>query len=587
MAGRRVARVEPTNRCATGIVGFDEITGGGLPQGRVTVVVGGAGSGKTIFSLQVLVRGARLGQPGIFVAFEESADEIVANASSFTWRLPELRGKGLEFFDAQISQTVLQGGDFDLIGLLAMLGAKAKRLGARTIVFDGIDVLLGPLGDPALVRREVFRIREWLRTSGMTGILTAKSSAHDLRPTTDYDFLEFMADCVVVLGQRVVAGTTLRVLRVSKYRGNGHSTNEQPFTMTSAGMEVAGGTSTLLDYPISPERITSGVPRLDAMLGGGYYRGTSVLISGAPGTAKTILASVFADAACRRQERTVYVSFDEAPAQVVRNVASVGVHLGPHLDSGVLWMCARRTRAESAEAHVARIGELAETLHARNIVVDPLSALAMGFHEPGADQAALQVLDLAKTRGITVVGTSLLSNATPLRDETPTGVSTIVDTWMHVSYVSQGGERNRALSIIKSRGTHHSNQVRELVLSDAGVSLTDVYTVRDEVLMGTMRWQKENDERLLDRAALREAQLRQKTSELMLAETKARIEVLRTEQGIREAELRNILLERQETSDRDATELRDLVVRRAGDSEKSARPPARARRVPAGTVRAR
>ena len=571
MAHRRTPASHSAKKCATGIAGFAEITGGGLPRGRVTVVLGTAGSGKTIFSLQTLVRGARQGEPGIFVAFEENADDIVANAGSFNWGLAALRGKGVDFFDAQLSQTVLQGGDFDLVGLLAILGAKATKAGAKTIVFDGIDVLLAPLNDRMLVRRELFRLREWLRESGMTGILTTKADVGESKHSAEYDFLQFMADCVVSLYQRVKAGSTLRVIRVAKYRGDGHSTNEFPFTMTGNGIEVAGGTSTLLDYAVFNDRVSSGVPRLDAMLGGGYYRGTSVLLSGAPGTAKTILAAAFAEAACLRGEHTVFVSFDEAPDQVVRNVASVGIRFAPHIKSGMLKMCSRRTRAESPEAHVARIGALADMFGAKNLVVDPLSALAMGFQEPGADQAALQVLDLAKMRGITIVSTSLLSNVTPLLEQTPTGTSTIADTWMHVSYWSQGGERNRALTIIKSRGTNHSNQVREMVLTDKGVHLTDVYSVGGEVLMGTMRWEKENEQKRARLIGLRDAELRQRSIELMLAETKARLLVLRGEQEMREAELERIILERKLAGDVRGAELRELVIRRDGDAEPSPR----------------
>jgi circadian clock protein KaiC len=351
----RSEKVSLSTKTSTGIEGFDGITHGGLPRQRITALLGGAGSGKTIFGLQTLVAGARNGEPGIFVAFEESAEQIVANASRFNWTLSSLNGHGVEFLDAQLPQAVLHGGAFDLLGLLAIVGARAKKLRAKRVVFDGIDVLLSNLADAALVRREIFRLREWLQQSGMTGIVTAKADSRETGTARDYDFLQFMADCVVSLHHVVDSGIALRMLRVEKYRGNEHSANEFPFTITTSGIEVAGGTSAELTYAVSTERITSGVERLDAMLGGGYYRGSSVLISGVPGTAKTSLATSFAEAACRRKEATVYVSFDEAPEQIVRNVASIGIDFVTHLKTGTLRMCSLRTRSASPESQVARI----------------------------------------------------------------------------------------------------------------------------------------------------------------------------------------------------------------------------------------
>jgi circadian clock protein KaiC len=555
-----------TDAVLTGIAGFDAITHGGLLKRRVTVVLGGPGSGKTIFGLQTLVAGAERGEPGIFVTFEESVEHILANVRQFDWSLEAQRGKAIELFDAQLSAAVLRGGDFDLAGLLAMLGAVAKKVGAQRIVFDGIDVLLAQLSEPGLARREMFRLRDWLHANGMTGIVTAKATAGAPRAGVDSEFLQFLADCVVSLEHALSGGTAVRLLRVAKSRGRAHNANEVSFTIGRRGIDVAGATSIELRHAISSAKVTSGVERLDAMLGGGLYRGTSTLISGAPGTAKSTLAGAFAAAACRRKEPTLYVSLDEAPDQIVRNLASVGIDLATPYSAGVLEIIGLRARSGSPEAHVARIRDAIETHGAKNLVVDPISALCSGMNERMAVDAGLQVLDVAKSKGITLVSTSLLADGASLAEQTPMDISAVADTWLHLSYVSQGGERNRALTVIKSRGTKHSNQVRELILSDTGVTLADVYSVGGEVLMGTLRWEKENAARRLRDEALRLGDFTEKKAHLALAETKARVEALQVELAAREADLRRIESDRNAEVELQAAERSELVARRGGDS---------------------
>jgi circadian clock protein KaiC len=558
----------------TGIAGFDEIAGGGLPRAGVTVVLGGAGAGKTIFGMQVLASGSReADEPGILVAFEESAGRILANTASFYWGGAALKERGVHVLDAQLAQAVERSGEFDLMGFLGIVAAKAKLVGARRIVFDGLDVLLGYLGDPALVRREVFRLRDWVHQSELSAIVTAKADLWEARPSSDYDFLHFMADCVVTLHHRVVQGTAQRFIRVAKYRGAAHSANEFPLTITAVGMQVSANNATELAYPTSNERVTSGVERLDAMLCGGYYRGSSVLLTGAPGTAKTSLAAAFAEASARRGERTMYVSFDEAPEQIVRNVASIGIHLAPHVEAGALRIHSLRARTQGPEAHVARVRALLEEFKPRNLVIDPVSALIQFGFEADAEGAALEILDTAKSAGITIVSTSLLGNAQPLTEHTPLNISTIADTWMHVSYLSQGGERNRALTIIKARGTGHSNQVRELVLSNNGVTLADVYSVGGEVLMGTLRWEKENEARRDRTLAHAEAALREQKAELALAETRAHLETLKRALAIQEAELEQIKAGTAAESGGQAVEAGELLQRRRADPALESSPP--------------
>jgi circadian clock protein KaiC len=518
----------------TGIQGFDEITDGGLPRGRTTLLLGGPGCGKTVFALQTMVYGARqLKEAAIFVAFEESTKQIVANAATFGWDLPSLSRKKLFFLDARLSAETIKAGEFDLAGILSVLQAKAKELNATRIVFDGIDVLLGLLDDPAAERREMYRIRDWLARTGLTGVITQKVGG-----ITDhrYDFMQFMVDCVVILDHQVVNGSAFRNLRVVKYRGSGFAGDEFPISLTVEGMQLTSRGLTELEYPVSSERISSGLPRLDQMLKGGYHRGSNVLISGAPGSAKSTLSGLFAAAACARGERTLYVSFDEGAAQITRNLRSVAIQLTPHLKSGILRMHSTRTRGPNVEDQFAALRRQVRDFKPRCLVIDPLSALSMKLSHPGSADAAQQFLDFLKGEGITVVNTSLMNGAST-DEATATGISTIADTWIHLSYVVQDGERNRALTIVKSRGTGHSNQVRELTLSDDGVTLTDAFVAQGKVLMGVARWEWEQEELANAQRTKVTAVLRHLQLKLAQAEAAARLQVIQTEMEARNAEI--------------------------------------------------
>jgi circadian clock protein KaiC len=494
------ARSKTPTKAPTGIVGFDDITGGGLPRSRTTLLLGGPGSGKTILSLQFLVHGAQhCREPGIFVAFEESSKRIVANAESFGWNLAEMQRKKLYFMDAQPMSDMVQSGSFDLSGMLAALQAKTEEMGARRIVFDALDVVLALLPDEAAKRREVYRLHEWLLARGLSGLITAKAGGDDASSisTQQFGFMQFMVDCAVILSHSVVEGVSQRNLRVQKYRGSGFDENESPFLIGKTGLEVdATRTVGHAIAKVSTERVSSGVKRLDTMLGGGYYRGASVLITGFPGTAKTTLGGAFAEAACRRGERTLFVSFDSDANEVVRDLASVGIQLGAHVKSGRLRLASARHITGSAETYLVRIKTLAMEHGTRCLVIDPMSTWSQSGGESSAHSVAERLTDWSKANGITLVCTSLLDE---MSSQTEGGsslqISTLADTWIQLSYLMQAGERNRGLSIIKSRGTAHSNQVRELILSDSGVTLADTYTAGGEVLMGTLRWEKEGAER--------------------------------------------------------------------------------------------
>ena len=498
-------RSEPSRRntiarASTGIAGLDEMTYGGLPAGRTTLLAGGPGSGKTILALQFLIHGARKSkEPGIFVCFEESPARIAANAAGFDWKLEQLQPKKLFFLDAQLPPDLIQAGNFDIGGMLAILDAKVDQMKARRIVFDALDIILSLLPDVAARRREMYRLHAWLLERGITGLITLKASGPDANWSGQepLGFVQFMVDCAVLLNQNVTLGVTQRSLRVQKYRGSAYHENESPFLIGKDGFDVA--VSRTLISPgakVSRERVSSGVSRLDTMLGGGYYRGSNILITGFPGTAKTTLSGAFAEAACKRGERTLFFSFDSDSNEVTRNLSSVGIHLERYVKSGRLRVISARTLTGSAETYLVRIKSLAHEHAARCLVIDPVSALKKLGNELTAHSVVERLIDWSKADRTTLLCTSLIDELVGGGDGSSSlHISTLADTWIHLNYLVQAGERNRELSIIKSRGTAHSNQVRELILSEHGVTLADAYTAGGDVLMGTLRWQKESAER--------------------------------------------------------------------------------------------
>ena len=518
------------SKVPTGIEGFDEITNGGLPRGRTTLLSGGPGSGKTIFALQFLMQGAaKHKERGIFVAFEETAERLATNAASFGWNLDEMcRKKDLCFIDAQPTPDLIQSGTFDLGGMLAVLGALIKETGARRIVFDALDILLSLIPDPSLKKREIYRLHDWLVKHKITALVTAKAGGED---THSFTFMQFMVDCAVVLNHRVELGVSQRNLRVQKFRGSGFDENESPFVIGKNGFDVAIARMLgRVDASVTNERVTSGVKRLDTMLGGGYYRGASVLITGVPGTAKTTLSGAFAEAACRRGERTMFVGFDSDGSEVIRNLSSVNIRLDRYVKRGLLRMISARTITGSAETLLVRIKALAQEHNARCLVIDPVSTLSKAGNEMTAHGVAERLIDWSKSAGVTLVCTSLLDEMYGQTEGgTPLQISTLADTWIHLNYLVQAGERNRGLSIIKSRGMSHSNQVRELILSDDGVTLSDIYTAGGEVLMGTLRWERESAERVANEVADVAAKLKRVSLDAEEAVLQVRAKSLQTE----------------------------------------------------------
>ena len=458
----------------TGIEGFDDITAGGLPRGGTTLLMGGPGCGKTVMGLQILVNAALAhGTPGIFVTFEENARRVSANGEAFGWNMPELAREKLYFVDTCLRADVVKSGAFDLTGLLAGIEAKAREMGARLVVFDAIDVLLSLLDDHAAECRELYRLHEWLLRHELTGLLTTKIE-DDQSPTAQrYGFMPFMADCAVLLTQRLADRVAVRTIRVLKYRGSPHVLNEVPFVIGPAGVEVGSANGVHPEAQPFTERISSGIERLDVMLGGGLYRGTNALLTGSSGAGKSTLAGTFIEAACRRQERCLFISFDENSRDIARDLAAMSIDVAPHLASGLLRMEAFRSEAASSEEHFMHIKRLILEQKPRCVVIDPLSALARVGGGLAARAVAERLIYVCRNAGITVLFTSLLEGLDPQLETTTLHVSTIADSWIQISYALVDGERNRGLSIIKSRGSRHSNQLRPLIFSDQGITLHD------------------------------------------------------------------------------------------------------------------
>jgi len=522
---------------ATGILGFDELSNGGLKSNRTTLLMGGPGSGKTVFSLQTLVNAAReRNEPGIFVAFEETASQILADGAGFDWGLPALAKSKLFFLEAHLSPEVVQSGEFDLRGMLAMLKAKKEEIGARWIVFDGIDVLLTLLQNPIAEMQEIYRIRDWLANNAMNAIVTAKIEG-EMSPAVNYGFMQFMMDCVIRLGRRLDHGVSLHRLQITKYRGSDFVAGEHPVSFGPLGMEIGAPEPPEIKHTASTERISAGFERLDRMLGGGLFRGSSTLITGVPGTSKTTLAGKFAEAACLRGERTLFVSFDEGADPITRNLSSVGIDLKPHLKSGLLRMYSGRTESIGAEDHLVKLKSLLREHRPRCMVIDPLSALAKAGGLSTARAVANRLIYIMKDEGVTVLMTAISEGDDPQTEATELQISTLADTWIHLSYVVRSGERNRALTIIKSRGTWHSNQVRELILSKAGPMLADVYTAGGEVLMGTLRWEKEEEDKAKTMQRRLDFDNKRSALELAEADTHARVTSLQLSLERQRAEL--------------------------------------------------
>ena len=479
-------------KAPTGIAGLDEVTVGGLPRARTTLLCGGPGCGKTLMAMQFLVRGALDdGEPGVFVAFEESAHELTQNVHSLGWDLGDLVSRGLLAIDhVRIAEFDLcETGEWDLDGLLIRLGLAIESVGAKRVVLDTIEALFGALRNEALLRSELRRVFRWLNDRGVTAVVTGERGDGTL---TRHGLEEYVSDCVIVLDHRVRDQISTRRLRVVKYRGSHHGPDEYPFLIDRTGFSVFPLSGMSLDHAASTELVSTGLAELDTMFSaGGLYRGSSILISGTPGSGKTTLAARFLEAGCERGERGVLFAFEESPAQVVRNMRSVGIDLQRHIDSGLLRFDAARPASYGLETHLARIGQVVAAFEPLNVVIDPLSSL--DGEEYQLKSVLSRLIDEFKRREVTALMTTLIRGG--FEEQAGLGISSVIDTWIDVSNLELDGERNRGINVLKARGMGHSSQVREFVLTSQGVEIRDVYTGDHGVLMGSARRSQEARDR--------------------------------------------------------------------------------------------
>jgi len=515
MAKRSVPKDGRLAKVPSGISGLDEITGGGLPKGRPTLICGGPGCGKSLMGIEFLLRGALdHDEPGVLMTFEETRDDIRKNVASLGFDLDQLiRRKKIAIDHVKIDrQEIDENGEYNLEGLFIRLSYAIRQIGAKRVMLDTIESLFSGLSNQGILRSEVRRLFYWLKEQGMTTVITGERGDGTL---TRQGLEEYVSDCVILLDHRIYNQISTRRLRVVKYRGSTHGTNEYPFLIDEHGISVLPITSIALNHKASAERVSSGIARLDVMLGGkGFYRGSSVLVTGTAGTGKSSIAAHFAAAACNRGERCLYFAFEESQSQIVRNMASIGLDLSGHIKSGWLHFFTARPSLHGLEMHLAVMHKRIEQFKPRAIVVDPISNFASAGEERDVHTMLIRLVDFLKTHQITVLFTNLTSGSAA-RERTDMGISSVMDTWILLRDIEIGGERNRGIYVLKSRGTAHSNQIREFVISQRGIDLLNVYVGPEGVLTGSARLAQEAREgeersRREEETARKEAQLDEK-----------------------------------------------------------------------------
>ena len=496
MAGKsKSVELKGVTKCPTGITGFDDITGGGLPQGRPTLVCGSAGSGKTLFSMEFLLNGATgFNEPGVFISFEENEAELTQNVASLGWDLNELGNQKKIYLDHVFidRREIEETGEFNLDGLFIRIEAAINTVKAKRIVIDTIEALFGGFTNEAILRAEVRRLFRWIKDKGLTAVITGEQGE---KTFTRQGLEEYVSDCVIFLDNRMIDQIATRRLRVVKYRGTFHGTNEYPFLITEKGFSVFPITELGINYPVSTDSISSGIDRLDAMLGkNGFYKGSSILVSGSAGTGKSSLGVSFAAAACRRGERAIYFSFEESPDQILRNMASIGIDLKPFMEQGLLTFHSARATTYGIESHLVMMIDKINSVSPNVVVIDPISNLSSVANLKDVKEMLTRIVDFLKSTGVTALFTDLSYDHSAL-EKTEVEISSLVDTWILLRDIELNGERNRGMYILKSRGMHHSNQIREFLITKDGIDLKNVYIGPGGVLTGTARINQENKEK--------------------------------------------------------------------------------------------
>ena len=502
---------QPLAKSLTGIRGLDEITEGGLPKGRPSLICGNAGCGKTILAMEFLLHGAiDYGEPGVFVSFEETDDDLISNFGALGYDLKDLDARrllALEYVYIERSE-IEEAGDYNLDGLFIRLGQAIDAIGAKRIVLDTIETLFGGLTNGAILRAELRRLFRWFKDRGVTAVITGERGERTL---TRYGLEEYVADCVILLDLRVDEQISTRRLRIVKYRGSEHGANEYPFLIDKQGISIRPITSLGLDHTVSDERISSGIPRLDTMLSGeGYFRGSSILVSGTAGSGKSSVSAKFAEAACSRGEKCLFFAFEESPQQIMRNMRSIGIDLAPWVAQGLLRFHASRPSVHGLEMHLVTMHKLILEWDPAIVVVDPISALTVVGSDTEAKSMLTRLIDFLKTRKVTTLLTGLTSISDKLEASTEE-IPSLIDTWLSLRDIEYKGERNRGMYILKSRGMAHSNQIREFILSDKGIDLVDVYLGPEGVLTGAARVGQESQDK--SGAVVRQQELQRKKRE--------------------------------------------------------------------------
>ncbi len=525
----------------TGIGGLDEITGGGFPTGRPTLICGNAGCGKTLMAMEFLVRGATIyNEPGVFIAFEETEEELAANVSSLGFDLENLVAGNKIFIDhVHLERSEIQEtGEYDLEGLFVRIGYAIDKIGAKRIVLDTIESLFGGLPNHAILRSEIRRLFRWLKDRKMTAVITAERGD---RTVTREGLEEYVSDCVIVLDHRVSEQSSTRRLRILKYRGTVHGTNEYPFLIDENGFTVLPITSLGLAHSVSNERISSGVAELDAMLDNkGYYRGSSVMVSGTAGTGKSSLAAHFVQATCRRGEKVVYFALEESPNQIIRNMRSIGIDLEPFRKKGLLLFHAMRPTFTGLEMHLSTILKITGDFKPRAVIIDPLNGFTSIENSAEVKSLSMRIIDYLKLNQITGFFTTLTSGSSML-EHTNIFVSSLIDTWLLVRDIEIGGERNRGLHVLKSRGMPHSNQIREFILTSNGIVLRDVYRGMEGVLTGSARVAQEAKDKREKQLLNQAIEQRKQDLERRRKALEAQISSLKSEFKAEEAEVNKMI----------------------------------------------
>ncbi|HIK07032.1 MAG TPA: circadian clock protein KaiC [Trichormus sp. M33_DOE_039] len=529
-------------KCPTGIQGLDEITFGGLPQGRPVLLCGKAGCGKTLMAMEFLVRGAtEFNEPGVFMAFEETAEELKQNVASLGWDIAELvKEKKLAIDHVRVERSEIEEtGEYDLEALFIRLGFEIDAIAAKRVVIDTLEVLFGGLDNAAIVRSELRRLFLWLKSKGVTAIITSESGENSL---TRHGLEEYVSDCVIRLDQRVVNELSTRRLQIIKYRGSKHGSNEYPFLIKENGISVLPITSVGLDYPVTTEWISSGIKRLDTMLGGkGFFRGSSILVSGTAGTGKSSLCAHFADATCQRGEKCLYFAFEESPHQIIRNMRSIGIDLETAVNKGLLKFQALRPTFYGLEMHLVNILSTVNEFQPDAVILDPISNLTYGSNDIQVKSFMMRLIDYLKTKNITTIITNLNEGNSAFLEYTEIGISSLADTWILLRTTETNGERNRLIHVLKSRGTSHSNQVREFLLTNQGVQLLDVYLGAEGVLTGTARIIQEAKDKAATLARQQKIEQKQRDIERKRLLMEAQIKAIESQFEIEKQEIERII----------------------------------------------